>query len=273
MPTITAKDGTNIAFIDWGEGQPVVFSHGWGLGAACWESQLLAFASAGRRAIAHDRRGAGRSDDPATGYDYNTWADDLATLLNELDLEGVTLVGHSMGCGEIIRYLSRHGSARVSNVALLAPNTPFLLQTPDNPTGLPPEFFAGVAAAVTADRPSFMSAAAETFFGVGYPGSVATAAPVDWGIRLALSASARATIAMIDSWREDLRPDLQAVDVPTVVIHGDRDTEPTTIERCGRPTAHGIKGASLVVYEGGPHGLFASHRTRLNQELLAFANS
>lgn len=272
MPTFEGCDGTRLFFLDWGEGPPLVFSHGWALGARSWEYQMGPLAARGFRCVAHDRRGSGRSDDPGRGHDFDTWAEDLARLMDALDLRDAVLVGHSMGAGEVVRYVTRHGRRRVRGLVLVAPALPCLGRRPDNPDGLPPEFFDAMVAAVQADRAAVMTGAAEGFVGVGLPGSEASPAQAAWGAGLALEASAHATAAMVRAYAAaDFRAELRALDVPCLVVHGDADVEPTTLERCGRPTAAAVPGARLLVYEHAPHGLFVSHRTRLNADLEAFA--
>ena len=277
MPYVTTPDHTRIHYRDW---QPeakaargtFVFSHGWGMGGDCWEYQAGALVRAGHRCITFDRRGCGGSDDPGRGHHFDTYADDLQLLLSQLDLQDITLVAHSMGCGEALRYCTRHGGARIARLVLIAPAAPLLRARVDNPHGLPDAFFDGVIAALLDDRAGFMRIAAPLFFGAGLPDVRVSDAMLDWGVGMAMRASAHATVAMVDAYsNEDYRPDLVNVRMPCLVIHGDRDVEPTTLERCGRPTAAGIVGAQLVVYEGAPHGLFVSHRARLNEDLLRFA--
>lgn len=268
MPFVQTNDGTNLSYRDWGSGAPVVFVHGGQLGADMWEYQAVPLAERGLRCVAYDRRGCGGSDQPWGGYDYDTLADDLAALLDRLDLRGVALVGHSMGCGDTARYLSRHGTDRVARVALVAPTLPFLLKTADNPGGLDAGAIDAIVAPLREDRPRALAAGAVPFFGSG--GATVSDELMAWGVALALRASPRATIAMTRTGFEtDLRPDLAAFAVPTLVVHGADDlTAP--LDRCGRPTAAAIAGARLGVYETG-HGLFVTERERLNRDLLAFA--
>jgi non-heme chloroperoxidase len=274
MTLLAARDGTAIHYRDWGRGDVIVFSHGWGLGGDCWEYQALPLSRQGFRCVTFDRRGCGGSEDSGRGHNLDTYADDLASLLDRLQLERVTLVGHSMGCGEILRYLTAHGDARVARLVLVAPSTPYLLVHADNPNGLPQAFFDGMKQAVMNDRAGFMEVAAPAFFGVGLPGVEVSDAQLRWGIAMAMRASGDALVAMIDVYSSaDHRPDLFSVRVPCLIIHGDNDVEPTTLERCGRPTAAGIKGSELRVYEGAPHGLFLSHRARLNTDLVEFIRS
>ncbi len=265
MPYIENNDHAQLFFNDWGTGEPVVFLHGWMLGAEIWEYQTVPLVNAGLRCIAYDRRGCGRSDQPATGYDYDTFADDLATLLDHLDLRAVTLVAHSMGGGEIARYAARHGLDRVARVAFVATTTPFLLQTADNPAGVPKQYFDEMIAGLLDDRPRYLTQAAPGFFGGG---SVSDDL-VQWGVGLALHASPIATTEMLRAMSEsDFRTGLKAIDVPALVIHGQAD-QGAPIELTGRPTAAAIPGSRLEIYETG-HGLLITEKERLNRDLLAF---
>ena len=267
--TTTRSDApTTLFFQDWGQGDPVVFCHGWAVGADLWEYQTTPLSTQGLRCIAFDRRGCGRSDQPDRGYDFDTFADDLADLIDHLDLDGVTLVAHSMAAGEVTRYLSRHGAARIAGAVLLAPTTPFLLQTDDNPDGAPAAAAEGLMAALAEDRPAWLAAAAPAFFGAGVSPEI-----VDWGVRLILRASARATIEMVRTMNfTDFRAEMDAFTIPTLVIHGDAD-QIAPLDRTGRRTAELIPGAELVVYEGASHGLFFTEKDRFNADLLAFVRT
>ncbi len=272
MPSIETKDQTNLYYRDWGTGQPVVFLNSMGLGGAMWEYQMVPFSERGLRCIAYDRRGHGRSDDPGRGYDFDTLADDLAGLLTHLDLHEVTLIGQSMGCAEIARYLSRHGASRIARVALIGTSTPFLLKTQDNPEGAPEEVFDGQLKALLADRPHSLENLINMYFGLGsqQPGQeVVSLEMAQWLIHLALETSPRATVACFRSaWHTDFRADMHAFTVPTLIIHGDRDQNCPLL--CGERTARAIPGSQLHVYEGAAHGLFLTHKGRLNEDLLAF---
>jgi non-heme chloroperoxidase len=262
---IATADGTRLFVRDWGHGPAVVFSHGWMLGGDIWEYQVTALLARGFRCIAVDRRGCGLSDQPATGYDFDTFADDLAAVIAQLGLGDITLVGHSMGCGEIVRYFARHGSGRVARTALIAPTTPCIARRPDNPQGQPPEFFEQMVAALLHDRPGFMAAGAPGFFGVEV-----SPAMLQWVIGLAMRASPIATAAMQRAQAAtDFRPDMAAVDVPCLVLHGDADTG-VPLDLCGARTAAMIPGARLAVYEGAGHGLLVTHKDRLNEDLVRF---
>jgi non-heme chloroperoxidase len=270
MPFIETGDGTAIFYKDWGIGKPVVFSHGWCLGADIWEYQMVPLASQGLRCIAHDRRGCGRSSQPWNGHDHDTMADDLARLLDRLDLREVTLVGHSMGGSDIARYLSRHGTGRVARVALVATTLPFLTRTADNPDGIDRGVFDQLIADLTRDRPRTMAAGAPGFFGVGLPGVSVSDEMIQWGIGLALQASPRATIEMQRAGAEtDLRPDLRSFTVPTLLVHGDGDVG-APLELTAARVARAIPGSQLLVYEGHGHGLFLTAPDRFNRDLLAF---
>jgi len=272
MPSVTTTDGTAIHYVDWGDGAPVVFGHGWAVGAGMWEYQMTALASAGLRTVAFDRRGCGRSDDPGRGYDPDTAADDLAQLLDHLDLSDVTLVAHSMGAGEAARYLSRHGDGRVSRLVLVSPVTPYLVQAPDNPMGAPAEYFEATYAALLDDRATYLAANVDAFFG-RHVGLEVSDAVIRWGLGLIMAASPLATVQMLRAFTDaDFRPDLAAVTVPTLVIHGDSDAG-APVDLTARRTVELVAGSELRVYERAPHGLFFTHRHRLNQDLLEFVKA
>jgi non-heme chloroperoxidase len=273
MPYVRARDGTRLYYEDWGAGAPLVFIHGWGLGADMWEYQMPYLAARGLRCIAYDRRGCGRSDHPGDGYDFDTFADDLAALLDTLDVRAVTLVGHSMGGGEVARYLARHGAGRVARTVLLSSITPFLLQTADNPDGVDASVFDFIVAELEKDRPRYLAQSVPMFFGVGLPGVSVSPEMMAWGVGLALRASPKATIEMVRAFsRTDFRSDMPAFTVPTLIIHGDSD-HTVPLEVSARKTAAAIPGSELRVYEGAAHGLFVSDKDRLNADLLAFARS
>jgi pimeloyl-ACP methyl ester carboxylesterase len=269
-PYIETADGAALFYKDWGAGSPVVFLAGWGLSSDMWEYQMPYLVDQGLRCIAYDRRGHGRSDQPGRGYDYNTLADDLAALIEQLALRGVTLIAHSMGSGEVARNLTAHGTDRITRVILMAPITPFLLKTADHPEGVPKEAFDAALADLSSDRPRYLAENAPAFFGAGLPGFSVSPEMIQWGIRMALQASPKAAI---DTFRmfttADLRPDMRAFTVPTLIVHGDAD-QSAPLDLTGRKTAQAIPGSHLTVYEGAPHGLFITHRDRLNSDLLAF---
>ena len=267
-PLVTANDGTQLYCKDWGAGQPVVFISSWSANADMWQYQMAPMAAAGFRCVAYDRRGHGRSGQPSTGFDYTTLADDLAAVLDDRDLRGATLVGHSMAAGEIVRYLSRHGAGRIARIVLIAPTTPFVLQTPDNPDGVPNAIFEQTRAQLAADFPGWLADNADPFF-------VPETSPAmrSWVLSLSLQCSLIAALGCNHAFCEtDFRTELPKISVPTLVIHGDKDAS-TPLELTGRKTANLIPGAELKVYEGAPHGLMFTHLERLNRDLIAFAQS
>ncbi|WP_236600592.1 alpha/beta fold hydrolase [Ktedonobacter sp. SOSP1-85] len=252
---------------------PVVFLSSWAASSPMWEYQMLPLSERGLRCIAYDRRGHGRSDDPGRGYDFDTLADDLAELLTQLDLRGVTLVGHSMGCAEIARYLSRHGTSRIARAVLIGTTTPFLLQTPDNPAGVPKHLFEANTAILLADRQRYFASGMIKFFGLGrsWPAPENVSPEVmQWALRLTDECSPKAILACRRAIDEtDFRSDLRAFTIPTLILHGDND-QSTPLQRCGRRTAQAIPHSQLNVYEGAAHGLFLTHKERVNDDLLAF---
>lgn len=265
MSFVESSDGTRLFYKDWGAGRPVVFVHSWSMNSDQWQYQMVDLCEHGLRCIAFDRRGHGRSGQPDGGYTYDTLADDLAALLETLDLRDVTLVGHSMGAGEVIRYLARHGSKRVARAVLLAPTTPFVLQTPDNPDGVPAEAFEFLRSQWASDFPKWLADNARPFV-------VPETSPemVQWLIGLSLSCSLRAALecnrAMAGS---DQRAEMRAIDVPTLIIQGDADVS-VPLALTGAKSAALVPRSKLVVYQGAPHGLFITHKERLNADLLAF---
>ncbi len=269
MPTTKTKDGTELYYKDWGTGRPVVFIHGWPLQSDMWEYQMNYLASRGLRCIAYDCRGFGRSSQPWTGYDYDTFADDLATMLDTLDLEGATLVGFSMGGGEVARYIAKHGTKRVAKAVLVAAVTPFLLKTPDHP-GVDRPTLDGIRAGIAADRPQFFTDFGRAFLGADDPGAKVSKGALDWTLFLAMQASLKGTLDCVKAFSEtDFRADLKAFKLPTLVIHGDAD-HIVPFELSGPLAAKAIAGARLEVYKGAPHGLYLTHKERLNEDLLAF---
>lgn len=267
---IETADGTKLYVKDWGAGRPVVFIHGWPLDADMWEYQMPAVAEAGYRAVAYDRRGFGRSGQPWSGYDYDTFADDLKAVLDGLDLQDVTLVGFSMGGGEVARYMSRHGGARVSRTVLVSAVTPFLLKTHDHPDGVDGSVFQQMIDGLKDDRPHFLANFAKTFFGAGVFSSPASTELMEWTGHLAMRASPKATVDCVRAFGEtDFRSDMAHFRVPTLVIHGDDDAT-VPIDVSGRAAAAAIPGATLVVYEGAPHAVPFTHKDRLTQDLLRF---
>ncbi len=272
MPMIETSDNTEIYFKDWGQGKPVLFSHGWPLNADMWEYQMQYLASQGLRCVAHDRRGFGRSGQPWTGNDYDSFADDIGAIIEDLDLEDITLVGFSMGGGDIARYLSSHGTDRVSKAVLIGAVTPFLLKTADHPEGVDRSVFDGMRAGITADRPQFFSDFGKVFMGADKPGSKVSEGILSWTLSMALQASLKSTLDCVGAFSEtDFRPDMKAFTMPTLIIHGDADAI-VPIDITARAAAKMIPGSRLEVYEGAPHGLCYTHKDRVNEQLLAFIN-
>ena len=271
MSTVTTKDGARIFYKDWGEGQPVVFSHGWPLNADAWDDQLYLFAANGFRAIAHDRRGHGRSTQTSTGNDMDTYADDLATLIKELDLKDVIHIGHSTGGGEVARYIGRHGTRRVAKAILVDAVTPGLLKTPKNPDGMPIEIFDSIRAAIKSDRSQFWIDLSASFYGANRPGSTVSQGIRDAFWLMSMQAGFPAAYDCVKAFSEtDFTEDLDKFDIPTLVIHGDDDQiVPITVG--GLRAVKMIKDARLEVYKGAPHGLMSTHKEQFNSDLLEFA--
>jgi non-heme chloroperoxidase len=271
MKTIVTKDGTSLNYKDWGAGPVVVFSHGWPLSSDSWESQMLYLAERGYRCVAHDRRGHGRSSQPWNGNDMNTYADDLATVVETLGLERVTLVGFSTGGGEVARYIGRHGTKRVAKAALISAIPPLMLKTPNNPDGTPLEVFDGLRKASLADRSSlYRELATGPFFGFNRPGASVSQGMIGSFWLQGMQAGHKNAYDCIKVFSEtDLTEDLKKFDVPTLVVHGD-DDQIVPIAASAQLSAKLVKNASLKVYKGAPHGLTDTHKQQLNEDLLAF---
>lgn len=270
MSILTTRDGTEIYYKDWGAGQPVVFSHGWPLTADAWESQMVFLAANGFRCIAHDRRGHGRSGQPSGGNDMDHYADDLAELLEGLDLNQASLVGHSTGGGEVTRYIGRHGTKRIARVVLVSGVQPLMLKTDHNPGGLPIEAFDKIRAGVTTDRSQFYQDLTMPFYGANRPG-----AKLSQGVRDAfwlqgMQGGLKNQLECIKAFSEtDFTEDLKTFDIPTLIIQGD-DDQIVPIDASARASAKLIRNSVLKVYPGAPHGLADTHKDQLNRDLLAF---
>ena len=274
MPTITVGQENNadieIYYEDHGAGQPVVLIHGYPLSGRAWDKQLLVLLEAGDRVITYDRRGFGRSSQPVTGYDYDTFAADLNALLEYLDLRDAVLAGHSMGTGEVTRYLARYGSARVAKGVLLSPIPPYLRQADDNPDGVPQGLFDGFAQAARADTPAWMKGFLDNFYNMDtLRGTLVSDQAFQASWNLAVTASATAAVACIATWTTDFRDDLPKIDVPILVIHGDAD-QVLPLDKTGARLPALIKDARLVVVEGGPHAIPWTHADQVNTALLDF---
>jgi non-heme chloroperoxidase len=273
MATITTKDGTQIYYKDWGSGQPVVFSHGWPLSSDAWEDQMFSLASHGYRCIAHDRRGHGRSSQPWNGNDMDTYADDLAELVQKLDLKDAVHVGHSTGGGEVARYIGRHGTKRVARAVLIAAVPPLMLKTPANPGGTPLEAFDQLRANVVADRSQFWKELSLPFYGYNSPGAKASEGVRESFCLQGMMAGFPAAYFCIKAFSEtDQTEDLKKFDVPTLIIHGD-DDQIVPFADAGLLQSRLVKGAILKVYKGAPHGLCTTHKHQVNEDLLAFLRS
>lgn len=272
MPYVTAHDGAQIFYKDWGDGPPVVLSHGWPLNADAWDAAALFLAEHGHRAVAHDRRGHGRSAQTWDGNEMDTYADDLACLLDQLDLTDVTLVGHSTGGGEVVRYVGRHGTARVARLVLVSAVPPLMLRTEDNPEGLPVDVFDGLRAGERANRSQLYRDLADgPFFGHNRTGAVPQGFRDAFWLQ-GMACGHRAAYECIAAFSgTDFRPDLAKVDVPTLVIHGD-DDQIVPFEVGGKRTVDLVDGATLTVYEGSGHALPDTDRNRLHADLLAFVD-
>lgn len=272
MSFIETGDGTQLFVKDWGAGRPVVLVCGWCIGCDSWEYVMNELAPHGLRCVTYDQRGCGRSSQPWTGYDYDTLADDVAAVLEHLNLHEVTLVGHSMGCGTVARYLTRHGQERVQRAVLVATTTPFLQKTEDNPDGIARENLDAVMAAIQTDRARYVGALAPGFFGVERPDENVSQEMINWGVSLTLQASSRAAIEMLrTNFHTDQRAEMPNITVPTLLIHGDAD-QSTPMEITSRVTHALIPNSRLVIYQGQPHGLYITAAKRLSEDLRQFIN-
>jgi non-heme chloroperoxidase len=270
MSTITTKDGTEIYYKDWGEGPVVTFSHGWPLNADMWDGQMLFLVHNGFRTIAHDRRGHGRSSQPSSGNDMDGYADDLAALIEALDLRDVTLVGHSTGGGEVARYIGRHGTKRVARAVLIAAVPPLMVQSSANPEGLPIEIFDSLRMSLFNDRSQTYREFANSFYGANRPGAKVSQGILDqfwlWSMQSGLKNAYESIKAFSET---DFTEDLRKFDVPTLVLHGE-DDQIVPVKNSAVKSARLIKGAKDVYYPGAPHGITATHADQINAELLQF---
>jgi len=270
MSTITTKDGTEIYYKDWGEGPVVTFSHGWPLNADAWDGQMLFLARHGYRCVAIDRRGHGRSTQRSDRNDMDGYADDLAAVMNALDLKDAVMVGHSTGGGEVARYISRHGTSRVKKAVLISAVPPIMLRTAANPEGLPMEVFDAIRAGVAGDRSQYYKDLAVAFYGANRPGAKVSQGTLDQFWLWSMQAGARAAYECVKAFSEtDFTADLKKFDVPTLVLHGE-DDQIVPVKNSARKAARLIKGATEIYYPGAPHGLTATHQDRVNADLLAF---
>jgi non-heme chloroperoxidase len=270
MSIVTTRDGTEIYYKDWGTGPPVVLSHGWPLSSDSWEAQMLFLAENGYRCIAHDRRGHGRSSQPWDGNEMDTYADDLASLVNALNLKDAIHVGHSTGGGEVARYIGRHGTKRVAKAVLIGAVPPLLLKTDANPGGLPIEVFDEIRAGMLADRSQFFKDFTTPFYGANRPGSKVSQALRDFFWLQSMMGGLKNEYDCIKAFSEtDFTEDLKKFDVPTLILHSD-DDQIVPIDASARQTAKLVKNAKLLVYEGVDHGMCSTHKDRVNQDLLAF---
>jgi non-heme chloroperoxidase len=270
---VTTQDGTRIFYKDWGTGQPVVFSHGWPLTADVWDDQLFTVASNGFRGIAHDRRGGGRSSQPWDGNDLDHYADDLASLIETLDLRNVVLVGHSTGGGEVTHYIGRHGTSRVAKAVLVSAIPPLMLKTPANPEGSPIQTFDGLREGLKKNASQFYEDLSAPFFGANRPNSTVSKGTRDAFWLWSMTVGFKGAFDCIKAFSEtDLTEDLKKIDVPTMIIHGD-DDQIVPIADSALKSSKIVKNATLKVYPGAPHGLTFTHQDQFNADLLAFLNA
>ena len=270
MPYLTTKDNVNLYYKDWGQGRPVIMAHGWPLSADSFDDLSMAIADNGMRAISYDRRGFGRSDQPKGGYDYDTLANDMASVIDATGANDVTLLGFSMGGGEVARYMSRFQAKNVKQAILISSILPYLLKTNDNPDGVDPDVFTTMAAGIKEDRAKFWPGFFKDFFGISLISHPVSDEVVAAACMTSMSAGLLPTLACANAFSStDFRPDLAAFKVPTLIIHGEAD-KTVPIDASSRRTAPGIPHAKFIEYDGAPHGLLASHKDRLNDDIVSF---
>lgn len=272
MGKIKTRDGHELYVKDWGSGRPVILIHGWPLSADSWDDQAFALANSGFRVIAYDRRGFGRSDQPWNGYDYDTLSDDLADVIEATGVTDTAIIGFSMGGGEVARYMSRHGGKNISKAGLIASVVPYMLQTSDNPDGVPQSVFDDILNGLKEDRAKFFAGFFKDFYGVGLLSSPVSNELLQASFNTAIMSGLKPAIACVQAFSStDFRPDLASFNVPTLIIHGS-DDKTVPVDASGRKAAVGITGAQYLEYEGAPHGLFATHKEQFTRDLLAFLN-
>ena len=272
MTYIKTRDNTKLYVKDWGKGRPVILMHGWPLSSDSWDDTAMALADAGMRAIAYDRRGFGRSQQPWDGYDYDTLADDLADVIEATGATDAAIVGFSMGGGEVARYMSRHGGKNVSQAVLISSVVPYMLKTGDNLNGVDQAVFDEMTQGMKEDRAHFFTSFFDDFYGVGFVSQPVSDEILMWSRHVSMYAGLKPTLACAKAFATtDFRPDLASFNVPTLIIHGTSD-KTVPIDATGREAARGIANAKLIEYDGAPHGLFATHKERLTGDLLAFVS-
>ena len=270
MKYFKAKDNAKLFYSDAGEGTPVIMIHGWPLNGDMWEYQKLELLRRGFRVITYDRRGFGRSDQTATGYDYNTFADDLSCLIEHLAVSKVQLVGFSMGGGEIARYLGRHGASKISSATLMSSVVPFMTKDETNPKGVDSTVFAQMQSGIEEDRPHFLGAFTKDFFGVSIVNQAVSTETMQWCLMMAMQASLKGTIDCVHAFgTTDFRGDLKAFTMPTLVMHGKAD-KIVPFEAAGEMAAKAIIGSKFIAYDGAPHGMFITHKNKINTDLAEF---
>lgn len=270
MNFIKTRDNTKLYFKDWGRGRPVILIHGWPLSADSWDDLALSIANSGYRAISYDRRGFGRSDQPFEGYDYDTFSDDLMDIMQALGTENATLVGFSMGGGEVARYMSKYEGKNVGQTILISSIVPYMLKTDNNPNGVPRDIFDKMAQGLKTDRAKFFTNFFKDFYGSGTLIHTVSTELIDWSRNIAMTASLKATLASVQAFSTtDFRPDLPSFNVPTLIIHGTKD-KTVPIDTSGRPAQKGIINSRLLEYDGEAHGLLATNKDQIQKDIISF---